>query len=375
MGAGPLDDDSAAWLRLLLTPGVGRAAATLLVEHFGSPSALFATDAASLEATLGAAAAAKLSTEPPEWREHCGRTREWLAASPNRYCLGLLHPLYPARLKEAPDPPLLLFAEGRLELLQAPSVAIVGSRRATPQGVDHAAAFAAALAREGFTVVSGLALGIDAAAHEGALPYRDASTIAVVGTGLDLDYPSRHARLAHRIRAEGLVVSEFLLGTPPRGEHFPMRNRIIAGLSLGTLVIEAAPKSGSLITARLAAEAGREVFAVPGPIQSEQSRGCHELLRQGATLVENIEDILAPLRPLTGRSPPVHQAAHPSTSGTQPSEDPLLRILGHAPATLDQLADRSGLSPADLGARLLELELEGRIARLPGGLFQRRGLA
>ena len=244
-------------------------------------------------------------------------------------------------------------------------LAIVGSRNPTPQGARNADQFAEALSRAGLCVVSGLALGVDGAAHAGALQ-GGSPTIAVVGTGLDRVYPSRHRDLAHRIAAHGAIVSEFLLGTPPLAAHFPQRNRIIAGLSQGTLVVEAAVQSGSLITARLAAEQGREVFAIPGSIHSPQSRGCHALIRQGAKLVESAQDILEDLR-LTPSSEPAPVDPAP--------EDPdgLLTALGHDPVTLDALQARTGLETARLQARLLDLELCGAVARLPGGLLQRQG--
>lgn len=257
------------------------------------------------------------------------------------------------------------------------SIAIVGSRNPTAQGAETARAFARAFGEAGIPVVSGLALGVDGAAHTGALeagggPDRLA-TVAVVGTGLDRVYPARHRELAHRIAAQGLIVSEYSLGTPPLNQNFPKRNRIIAGLSRGTLVVEAALRSGSLITARLAAEQGREVFAIPGSIHSPQSRGCHALIRQGAKLVESVGDVLEELRfdgspaPKSGTSPQQSLQAEPADAN-----DPgLLGEMGFDPVSLDALCARTGYSAAELQARLLELELDGRVARLPGGLFQR----
>jgi DNA processing protein len=276
---------------------------------------------------------------------------------------------WPALLLQSADPPLMLFVQGQLQVLSTPSVAVVGSRKPTAQGLDHARAFAAELGRNGFTVVSGLALGIDAAAHEGALA-SGAPTAAVVGTGLDICYPSRHAELARRIAAHGALVSEYAPGTPPLAEHFPQRNRIIAGLSQGTLVVEAALRSGSLITARLALEAGRDVYAIPGSIHAAQSRGCHLLIKQGAKLVESVQDVLDELN---GPGAPRQASlldipAGPSAPGT----DLLLQALSHDPVTLDALMARTGWPAAELSARLLDLELEGHVARLPGGLYQRR---
>jgi DNA processing protein len=264
------------------------------------------------------------------------------------------------------DPPLLLYAHGNLAALGQRSLAMVGSRHATAQGLENARAFAKALGDAGLLVVSGLALGIDGAAHDGALAAA-AGTIAVVGTGLDRVYPRAHKTLAHRIAGHGALISEFAPGVPAIAANFPQRNRIIAGLSLGTLVVEAALQSGSLITARMALEAGREVFAVPGSIHAPQSKGCHALLKQGAKLVESAADILDELK---------QQAARPAaaSAGSAPN-DPLIDALGFEPTTLDALQARTGWPTADLTARLLELELAGHVARLHGGLYQRCGLA
>jgi DNA processing protein len=291
---------------------------------------------------------------------------------------------YPHALLESPDPPLLLYAIGRLELLHAPALAIVGSRHASVQGRQNASAFAAHLGGAGFTIVSGLALGIDGAAHEGALGSAG-STIAVVATGLDQVYPRRHLPLAGRIAAEGLLLSEHPLGTPPLRENFPQRNRIIAGLTRGTLVVEATLQSGSLITARLAVEAGREVFAIPGSIHSPQAKGCHALIKQGAKLVETAQDVLEELGVATAPAPAsatepvlerlgVTAAPGPASGGAEPAPerpDPLLDAMGHDPIVLDELIARTGWSAAELAAKLLDLELAGRIERLPGQRFQR----
>jgi DNA processing protein len=288
---------------------------------------------------------------------------------------------YPASLLEIADPPLLLYVTGpqAFDLTQlGRSLAVVGSRNPTPQGADNARAFGRALGQAGVTVVSGLALGIDGAAHQGALDgignaQQRLATVAVVGTGLDRVYPARHRELAHRIAEQGLLVSELPLGTPPLTQNFPKRNRIISGLTRGTLVVEAALKSGSLITARLAAEQGKEVFAIPGSIHAPQSRGCHALIRQGAKLVETVNDIFEDLDIRTEIAP-----AQPGTSSFESSpqnETPLLAALGHDPVSLDALVARTGWPAAQLQAQLLELELAGDVARLPGGLFQRIGHA
>ncbi|MDB5819931.1 MAG: DNA-protecting protein DprA [Rhizobacter sp.] len=280
---------------------------------------------------------------------------------------------YPTLLLESADPPLLLYAQGDRRWLGMPSVAVVGSRNPTAQGTENARAFSEALSRNGVTVVSGLALGIDGAAHDGGLAGAG-RTIAVCGTGLDRVYPSRHRALAHRIASEALMLSEHPLGTPPLKENFPGRNRIIAGLTSGCLVVEAALQSGSLITARLSLESSRDVFAIPGSIHSAQSRGCHWLIKQGAKLVETAHDILEELRLTT--SPP---AASPRPAPDRP-EPPnplhwLLDALGYDPLSLDALVARTGRPAQDLAAHLLELEMEGLVARLPGQVFQRRGRA
>ena len=288
-------DEFAAWFRLLETPGIGRETARRLLAACGSPDAVFRTPPKTLRELAGTAAADALQREPASHAERLAAARLWLQGGADRSVLTLGDPAYPPRLLQAPDPPLLLYVQGAPASLSAPAIAVVGSRHPTPQGVDNARAFGRSLSAQGYVVVSGLALGIDGAAHEGALD-GTAGTVAVVGTGLDRVYPPRHRELAHRIAAHGALVSEYAPGMPALAENFPQRNRIIAGLSLGTLVVEAALPSGSLITARLASEAGREVFAIPGSIHAPQSKGCHFLLKQGAKLVETAQDIVEELR-------------------------------------------------------------------------------
>jgi DNA processing protein len=316
-------------------------------------------------------AAAGLDQAPKDFDKRLAATEAWLAGAsggPRRAIWTLGDPAYPALLLQTADPPLALLAEGDPALLARPLVAIVGSRNASAQGLDNARAFGQALSEAGFGIVSGLAAGIDGAAHEGGLAGAG-GTLAVVGTGPDIDYPRRHAHLAAWLRQEGLLLSEYLPGTPPLPSNFPPRNRVIAGLARGTLVVEAALASGSLITARLAAEAGREVFAIPGSIHSPLSRGCHALIRQGAKLVETAADVL---EELSAASPPAQPRLDFEPAPSPADDDPLLAALGHEPATLDALSARTGWSAAALNVRLLELELDGRVARLPGGLFQRR---
>ena len=357
-------DELAAWLRL--TECVGPAAARRLLAMAGSPQAVFELPAAALDQTLPPKQREALNQPPEHLVELLGQAEAWLA-EPGQELLVLGDPDYPPRLLATADPPLLLWLQGRREPLATPSLAIVGSRNPTAQGGDNARAFSRALARAGYTIVSGLALGVDAAAHEGALDAGGA-TIAVVGTGLDQVYPRRNAGLAKRILdGGGLVVSEYSLGTPVMQANFPRRNRIIAGLSLGCLVVEAAVQSGSLITARLAVEAGREVFAIPGSIHSPQARGCHALIRQGAKLVESAEDVLEELPPLG-----MPTAAAPEAEETPHEQQALLDAMGFDPVSLDALMARSGWPAAELNAALLELELDGQVARLAGQLFQRR---
>ncbi len=376
-------EELAAWLRLTLTAGVGDAAARKLLAAFGLPAHVFAQPHAALLQVVTPAQAAALMQVPADLAALLARTWQWLQTTEpdgaTRRIVTLADAGYPPALLEMVDPPVMLYLLGApaFELTQLErAVAIVGSRNPTPQGASNARAFAEALGQAGITVVSGLALGVDGAAHQGALdaagPDARLATVAVVGTGLDRVYPARHRDLAHRITAHGLIVSEFPLGTPPLNQNFPKRNRIIAGLTRGTLVVEAALASGSLITARLAVEQGKEVFAIPGSIHSPQSRGCHALIRQGAKLVESVNDILEELHFEAAAAAIASDAAQTPADDAKDSEAPgLLKDLGFDPVSLDALSARTGYSAATLQARLLELELDGRIARLPGGLFQR----
>ncbi|HYP31057.1 MAG TPA: DNA-processing protein DprA [Burkholderiaceae bacterium] len=381
-------DELAGWLRLSTTHGVGRAAARRLLKAFGSPERVLGAGDDALRALVGSGAVRALRDDEARHRQQLAATQRWLDAATGdapRDIVVLGDPRYPPLLLQTADPPLLLFTLGRVELLAAAGVAIVGSRGATPQGMDNARAFARFFSEQGLTVVSGLAMGIDGAAHDAALR-GPGSTVAFVGTGLDRAYPAEHAELMQRIAGAGLVASEYALGTPALQDNFPRRNRLIAGITLGTLVVEAALESGSLITARLALECGREVFAIPGSIHSPQSRGCHRLIQEGAKLVETGEDVLRELRP--GDAPPRARLSPPQPSlfahaaapddgadaGT-PGDASLRSALGHDPVSFDVLSARTGLPADQLAARLLELELAGVVQRLPGGLLQRRGQA
>jgi DNA processing protein len=354
-----LRPDAADWLRLCHSPGLAPRAQRLLLRAFGTPSAALAASGESVRSVAGSAAQASLAAGPPAGLvEH---TLAWLEGG-NRHLLALGDAHYPNALLEIPDPPTILYALGDTARLNTPSIAIVGSRNATKQGLADAQAFARTFSDAGFCVVSGLALGIDAAAHRGGLAARS-SSVAVVGTGLDRVYPAANRALAHELAARGAVVSEFCLGTPPIAANFPRRNRLIAGLSRGVLVVEAAPRSGSLTTAALALEQGRDVFAIPGSIHSPLARGCHCLIKQGAKLVESADDVLAEW----GIAGPPADAV----LGRADGQWPLLSELGHAPATLDALVTRTGRPAHELSAELSQLELECRVERLPGGLFRR----
>ena len=361
----------AAWLRLLLVPGLGREGARRLLAAFGSPQAVIDAPEPALLTLAGPSLTTALRREPDDWQARVDAVEAWRSGGAGRQLLTLGDPDYPRTLLESPDPPLLLYVQGDPKLLQRPSIAVVGSRRPSAQGRDNAQDFARQFGAAGYVVVSGLALGVDGAAHEGALA-SGTPTVAVVGTGLDRVYPKRHLELARRIAVQGALVSEYLPGTPPLRENFPQRNRIIAGLCQGTLVVEAALQSGSLITARLANEAGREVFAIPGSIHAEQSRGCHALIRDGARLVESAAEVLDELHQPELAGLASRRMAPRAESRASDKVDPVLAALGHDPASLDSLQARCGWPTADLLARLLELELDGQVARLPGGLFQRR---
>lgn len=382
-------DELGAWLRLLMVPRLGPVPARRLLAAFGSPQAVFAAEPDAVRAVLPRFAPDALQADSG-WQAELERSWAWLhspQAEAPRAVLTLADGHYPAPLLEAVDPPLVLFAEGDFQRWQRPAVAIVGSRNPTQQGVENASAFARAISEAGVVVVSGLARGVDAAAHDGALQPLESGdslaaggTIAVLGTGFHEVYPKAHKPLARRVARNGLVLSEFTLNTPPLAPNFPRRNRIVAALSRGTLVVEAAVQSGSLITARLANEMGREVLAIPGSIHSPQAKGCHALIKQGAKLVETAQDVLEELRlgsPLATAGAPATMAEDgsdgvaPGAPSESADEDPVLRAMGHDPVGQDALSARTGLGPAELGARLLELELMGRVARLPGALFQR----
>ncbi|WCM19965.1 DNA-processing protein DprA [Paraburkholderia bryophila] len=407
------DFEIAAWLRLSLAPGLKPAALRLLLTAFGLPEAIFDETPAALAEVAGEAAArAALAPAGPEFDAQLDAVLAWRDLPGNQVVM-LDDPAYPPALLTMPDPPPLLYIKGRLDLLHTRAVALVGSRSATPQGVEDAERFARALSAAGVTIVSGLALGIDGAAHRGALQ-GVGGTVAVIGTGADLVYPSAHHALARQIAVQGAILSEWPLGTPARAANFPQRNRLIAGLVSGVVIVEAAMRSGSLITARLANEMGRDIFALPGSIHAPLSRGCHRMIKQGARLVETPDEILedlgftqrpavkagsaASLHTLFGESaappkaPPAHPAAPLAAEHTATREDAahavtqavassaqtpnadaqqLLAALGHSPTTLEILAARTEMGDTALQTTLLQLELAGQVTMLPGGRFMR----
>ncbi len=355
----PVPADAHAWLTLEAIPGLGPDAAQRLLQAFERPDAILGARAAQLEPLVGVTLARAIVQGVDAATLQPGL--DWLAQADN-HLLVWSDAAYPAVLRDLSAPPAWLYVKGDPAWLARPMLAIVGSRHASPQGLRDAEAFAQVLSSAGLTIVSGLAVGIDAAAHAGGLAGL-ASSVAVVGTGLDRVYPARNKALAHRLAAEGAIVSEFPVGTPPKSGHFPRRNRIISGLSLGVLVIEAALESGSLITARLASEQGRDVFALPGSIHSTLSKGCHRLIKQGAKLVESAADVLEEL----GRVLP----AAASVAAPAAAADALLDMLSGGPLVLDQLAARLGLTVEDVSVKLLAAEMDGAVAKLPGGLYQR----
>jgi DNA processing protein len=377
-----------AWLRLSMTEGVGNDAARRLLGCFGSPQAVFEQTEATLCQVATPKQAQALLTVPNELAVQCVRTHQWLMHQPDTHSHALWtlgDPHYPPELLQLADPPLMIYVAGQTERTLGNAVAIVGSRNPTPQGAQTAEQFGEALSAAGLCVVSGLALGVDGAAHKGALRGGVSAaadgqhwhTVAVVGTGLDRVYPRQHQALAGQIALQGLLISEYHLGTAPLAHHFPKRNCIIAALGLGTLVVEAALKSGSLITAKMALDLNREVLAIPGSIHATQSHGCHALIRQGAKLVENAQDVLEELQLAPQQQVNLYADAleGEDDAGSSGDEHPLLVHMGFVPVSLDALQARCGLDTATLQAQLLTLELDGAVGRLPGGLFQRLATA
>jgi DNA processing protein len=361
----------ACQLALQRIPGVGPATFNKLVQQVSSPADIF--NEPRLLKGIDPKIVSLLQT--PDW-DQVEQDLEWLSAD-NRHVIDQQHQHYPKLLQQIPDPPALLFVQGDINLLSKWQLAVVGSRNPSASGRDTAFEFARYLAQGDIVITSGLAAGIDAAAHKGALA-ASGKTIAVIGTGLDRVYPAAHRDLAHHIAQNGAIVSEFPLGTPPKAENFPRRNRIISGLSLGTLVVEAAVKSGSLITARMAMEQGREVFAIPGSIHNPLSRGCHQLIREGAKLVETANDIIEELGAMAGVVPQSGDNFAPNEEVLASAEldkdyQQLFEFLGYDPIHIDILIDKSGLTVDAVSSMLLLLELQGQVASLPGGRYVRTG--
>lgn len=356
------------WLALLQAPGIGTMRFLRILENTPNLSTLF-TSRGNDTGNLKLPTAVRAYLQSPDWYA-VDKILAW-ADDSQRHILNLLDPRYPSLLKEIHDPPPVLFLRGDPSILNQPQLAMVGSRNPSTGGRQIAHDFAHSLSDSGFTITSGLALGIDAASHQGALD-AGGCTIAVAGTGLDRIYPTRHRELGHNILETGAIVSEFAPGTPPIASNFPRRNRIISGLSVGTIVVEAALKSGSLITARLAAEQGREVFAIPGSIHNPLAQGSHSLIQQGAKLTNHISDILEELLHLIPLSPTQQSSTATPPVSTHKTHHPLLEKMGFEPTSIDTLVDRSGLTPEAVSSMLLTLELQGMVTS-SGGLFSRLG--
>ena len=362
------DHDVALWIALNQTPGLGNAGVCQLLTKFGSPEAIFNASISQLREVLDDDIAQKIQKGVNT--DAIAPTLNWLQKD-NSHLVTLADSTYPQALLEINNPPAVLYAIGNLHWLNHPSIAMVGSRSATPQGEKNAEDFAQSLCERGLCVVSGLALGIDGAAHRGALKVNGA-TIAVVGTGLDIVYPARHRDLAHKIAERGLIISEFPLGTPSKAQNFPRRNRLISGLSLGCLVVEANVGSGSLITARLSAEQGREVFAIPGSIHSPVAKGCHQLIKQGAKLVDHVQDILEELKIIQPSISPfglMGKLTDNTTTSLEPNT--VLDSMGFDAINFESLLTISGLTTQALSSMLIVLELEGKITSLSGAKYQR----
>ncbi len=358
------------WLRLEQTAGVGPETARKLMAVFGLPANIFQASFSALSAVVSARIAkALLQPVCAEIEAQIARTQLWCQQA-NNQVVTLADPAYPPALLNIADPPILLYIKGRAQLLSAATIAVVGSRNATAQGLSHAEKFSEVLSHAGFTISSGLAAGIDAAAHQGGLR-GIGSTVAVIGTGADMVYPARNRALAHLIANGGCIVSEYPLGMPAIASNFPRRNRIISGLAKGVLVIEAAAQSGSLITARMAAEQGRDVFAIPGSIHSPLSKGCHQLIKQGAKLVDSAQDILDELGLFATQAPSGQGDARALPAPW--SADTLLMAVGYDPVHIEVLAERTGYEMGMLNAQLLERELDGLIESLQGGMYRRLG--
>jgi DNA processing protein len=364
-------DELSDWLALWHAPGIGPATFAALIKRFDSPAGVLSAPKDSLRAAGLSQRSLEGVINPNH--EAVELDLQW-AQQHDRHILRLDDPAYPPRLREIAHPPPLLYVRGNPAHLADPQIAIVGSRNPTPVGQETAREFAEQFAISGLIITSGLALGIDAISHQGALN-RGGISIAVAATGLDRVYPARHHKLAHRIVEHGAIISEFPIGTAPRAAHFPQRNRIISGLSLGTLVVEATRRSGSLITARYAMEQGREVFAIPGSIHNPMARGCHKLIKEGAKLVETVTDVFEELSELIDLNPPPVIHSDPADDAKIENLDGeyrrLLDFLGYEPTSIDTIVDRSRLTVEEVSSMLLILELKGHARCDSGGLYTR----
>ncbi len=369
-----------SWIKLWRVSGVGSKYFQRLLESFDSPTDVFNASSSSLKQ---AGISQNLADAILDSKDNDSATIDlkWLRAADNHYIITIQCPEYPALLKQTDSPPPLLYVHGNLSIINDPQLAIVGSRNPTQSGMTSAYDFAKYLGQTGLCITSGLALGIDGSAHQGALD-ANAPTIAIIATGIDRVYPAKHRNLAHQIVENGAIISEFPIGTQPRSGNFPRRNRIISGLAHGTLVVEAALKSGSLITARLASEQGREVFAIPGSIHNPLAKGCHLLIRQGAKLVENAQDILEEMSAVIDLSeinqvsiPSSHEEAETpfNTESKDPDHQLLLDKMGYDPISIDNLVVSTGFKPESIAAMLLILELQNQVSSNGGGTYTRIG--
>jgi len=375
------NEELESWIRLWRVPGVGSKYFQKLLQSFETPADVFNAPSSSLKQAGISQNLAKAIIDAKE-NDSATPDLEWLNAADNHYIITLDCAEYPALLKQTDNPPSLLYVHGNLSIINDPQLAIVGSRNPTQSGMTSAYDFAKHLGQMGLCITSGLALGIDGSAHQGALD-AGAPTIAIIATGIDRVYPAKHRNLAHQIVEGGAIISEFPIGTQPRSGNFPRRNRIISGLAYGTLVVEAALKSGSLITARLASEQGREVFAIPGSIHNPLAKGCHQLIRQGAKLVETAQDILEEMSAVIDLSQidsaiikddiEDNSEGAANTSNVDPEHQILLEKMGYDPVPIDQLVDRTGFKPESIAAMLLILELQNQVSSNGGGTYTRIG--
>ena len=379
-----------SWIRLWRVPGIGTKKYQLLLENFGNPTNVFASNSSELTQAGISSKDANAIIDHKETNDSSQADLAWLATSDHHHIITIHCETYPQRLKQISDPPAVLYVHGNLSILNDPQIGIVGSRNPTQSGQNNAYEFAKHLAHTGLCVTSGLAMGVDGAAHQGVLD-GNGPTIAVIATGIDRVYPAKHRDLAHKIVNNGAIISEFPLGTHPDSRHFPRRNRIISAMSYGVLVVEAALKSGSLITARLAMEQNREVFAIPGSIHNPLAKGCHQLIRQGAKLVETAEDILEEMANVidlkdhqstsldsedsskSSQSMNLEKANEVSVSGSHldPEQQDLLDKMGYDPIGIDQLVMTTTYDAAEIAAMLLMLELQNVVSANGGGTYTR----